>query len=240
VLPGGGASATNSSGGIGTLRVDSVHRAATITGWAIDPRAPKARSAVKLSIDGRAYRVYRTDRARPDVQRFYPTAGPLTGYSITTGVLPAGRHQLCLTRVAEHPGSASVSLGCVAVSFAAPQTRNTKIAKMALSMVGKYAYRSGGTSPATGFDCSGLTSYLYAHNGKAILRTADQQYREFRTIPKSAAKPGDLVFFHSGGGTFHVGVYMGGSMIVAATTPATGIRYQSYTWWSNVTFGTIA
>ena len=122
---------------------------------------------------------------------------------------------------------------------------NTAAAAVAKKLVGD-AYRYGGTTPA-GFDCSGLTQYVYKHSGagKSIQRTADSQYRQFRRIAKSAAKPGDLVFFHDTSSpasyVYHVGVFEGGNDMVAATTPAGGVELQSFTWAGNtVTFGTIS
>src|SRR6201999_3949559 len=75
-------------------------------------------------------------------------------------------------------------------------TWNMVAASLAKKLVGDpYAY--GGTSPA-GFDCSGLTQWVYRHpgHGKVIDRTADDQFRQFKRISHSAARPGDLVFFH--------------------------------------------
>jgi peptidoglycan DL-endopeptidase CwlO len=117
-------------------------------------------------------------------------------------------------------------------------------AKVARKLVGD-RYEYGGTSPA-GFDCSGLTQYVYKHTGggKLIQRTAEEQYREFKRISKSTAQPGDLVFFHDTSNpasyVYHVGVYEGGNNTVAATTPGEGVRLQSFVWAGDtVTFGTI-
>lgn len=122
-------------------------------------------------------------------------------------------------------------------------TFDDQAAALARKLVGdRYVY--GGSSPA-GFDCSGLTQYVYRQTGKSIQRTAEAQYLEFKRIAKSAATPGDLVFFHDtsnpGSPVYHVGVYEGGnSMMVAAATPSQGVVFQSFTWGGNtVTFGTI-
>ena len=105
-------------------------------------------------------------------------------------------------------------------------------------------YVYGGTSPA-GFDCSGLAQYVYRHFGKRIQRTAEEQFLQFRRISKSRAWGGDLVFFHVSSDpnsyVYHVGVYEGGHSMVAATTPAGGVRWESFAWAGNtVTFGTIS
>ena len=117
-----------------------------------------------------------------------------------------------------------------------------KVATYAKRFIGApYVY--GGTSPA-GFDCSGLTQYVYRHFGKRIQRTAEEQFLQFRRISRARAWGGDLVFFHVSSDpnsyVYHVGVYEGGHSMVAATTPAGGVRWESFAWAGNtVTFGTI-
>jgi len=119
---------------------------------------------------------------------------------------------------------------------------NQKAASYAKSFVGKVRYVYGGTSPSTGFDCSGLSHYVYGHFGKAIPRTADAQFRKFRRESRNAAWGGDLVFFHVNSNpssyVYHVGIYEGGNHMVSATNPAGGIKWQTI-WSSYVTFGTI-
>ena len=127
---------------------------------------------------------------------------------------------------------------------AAPVTWNMVAAALAKRTVGD-PYRYGGTSTA-GFDCSGLTQFVYRHagHGKAINRMANDQFRQFKRISHAAARPGDLVFFHDTSNlssyVYHVGVYEGGNNMVAATTPSGGVQLQSFTWAGNtVSFGTI-
>ncbi len=105
-------------------------------------------------------------------------------------------------------------------------------------------YSYGGTTPA-GFDCSGLTLYVYRHFHKNLARTADAQFRQFKRISKSHALPGDLVFFHDssdpGSYVYHVGVYEGGQYMVDAPHSGTTVSWQSFAWAGNtVTFGTIS
>jgi cell wall-associated NlpC family hydrolase len=123
-------------------------------------------------------------------------------------------------------------------------TYNQVAAAVAKRLVGDpYAY--GGTSPA-GFDCSGLTQWVYRHTGggKKIPRMAEDQFHQFRRISHAAAHPGDLVFFHDTSNlssfVYHVGVYEGGNMMVAATVPGEGVQLQSFTWGGDtISFGTI-
>ena len=114
-----------------------------------------------------------------------------------------------------------------------------RIAAYAKTFVGRYPYKWGGDSPQTGFDCSGLTSYIYRQYGKVIPRTAEAQYLAFRKVRNGKAWRGDLVFFHDNKGyVYHVGIYEGGGTLVAAADPHDGIIVETI-WTSAVTFGTI-
>ncbi|MBO0884139.1 MAG: C40 family peptidase [Mycobacterium sp.] len=140
-------------------------------------------------------------------------------------------------------GTMAVSLAFLpGVASAHSLSFNQKVAGYAASFIGRVPYRYGGSSPSTGFDCSGLTSYVYRHYGKSIPRTADAQFRSFRRESASRAWGGDLVFFHVNSNpnsyVYHVGVYEGSHHMVAATHPGGGIRWQTI-WSRNVTFGTL-
>jgi cell wall-associated NlpC family hydrolase len=104
-------------------------------------------------------------------------------------------------------------------------------------------YLYGGTSPA-GFDCSGLTQYVYRHFGRHIQRTAEDQFLESRRISKRDAWGGDLVFFHVDSDpnsyVYHVGIYEGGDDMVAATTSGSDVQWQNFSWAGDtVTYGTL-
>ena len=73
-------------------------------------------------------------------------------------------------------------------------------------------YRWGGTSPRTGFDCSGLMQYAYKSIKVNIPRTAREQYKFTKRIPLSKLQAGDLIFFHTRRTRTrvnHVGLYLG-------------------------------
>jgi cell wall-associated NlpC family hydrolase len=122
-------------------------------------------------------------------------------------------------------------------------TFNQKAAAYAKTLEGiPYVY--GGTTKQ-GFDCSGLTQYVYRHEGKQIVRTSDEQFHQFRAESHSQAQPGDLVFFHDTSNlrsnVYHVGVFEGGDDMVAATHTGSDVQWQSYLWGGNtVSFGTIS
>lgn len=123
-----------------------------------------------------------------------------------------------------------------------PESFDQRAATFVKTMEGvPYVY--GGTSPA-GFDCSGLTQYVYRHLGKNLPRTAQEQFLDSRPISKSKAWGGDLVFFHVDSDpnsyVYHVGIYEGGNDMVAATTYGQGVQWQNFSWAGDtVTFGTI-
>src|ERR1700722_3674680 len=143
-------------------------------------------------------------------------------------------------RELDHP----LALVTKATKASSKETYNQVAAALAKRLVGDpYAY--GGTSPA-GFDCSGLSQWGYRHTGggKPIPRMAEDQFLRFHRVSHAAARPGDLVFFHDtsylGSYVYHVGVYEGGNMMVAATVPGEGVKYQSFAWaGGTVSFGSI-
>jgi cell wall-associated NlpC family hydrolase len=83
-------------------------------------------------------------------------------------------------------------------------------------------YVWGGTSPLRGFDCSGFTQYLARALGVDLPRTAAQQARAGRAIPRdrSLLQPGDILTFGRGGRVTHVGVYVGEGRYVHASSGA--------------------
>lgn len=114
-----------------------------------------------------------------------------------------------------------------------------QIIAIAKSYVGKVRYVDGGASPRTGFDCSGYTQYVYARAKAGKLpHNAEAQWRlnSMHRVSAAHARPGDLVFYRSGGYSYHVAIYAGHHMQYAAATPRDGIRYQQI-WSSDVVYG---
>jgi cell wall-associated NlpC family hydrolase len=93
-------------------------------------------------------------------------------------------------------------------------------------------YSYGGTSPSTGFDCSGFTQYVFGKVGVSLPRTAEAQRQA--TTRVSNPQPGDLVFF--GSPAYHVGIYAGNGMMWDSPRSGKAVALRSI-WSSSVTYG---
>ena len=79
-------------------------------------------------------------------------------------------------------------------------------------------YVYGGTTPS-GFDCSGFTRWVYEHAlGIDLPRTAAEQSALGKSVSMDKLKPGDLLFWGSGSGVYHVGIYAGDGEYIHAST----------------------
>ena len=99
-------------------------------------------------------------------------------------------------------------------------TIGQRAAALAVREVG-VPYRWGGTSPASGFDCSGLVYWAYRRLGVPLPHSSYALYAVGRRVARSRMKAGDLLFFY---GLGHVGIYIGRGRMVHA--PHTGARVQ--------------
>ncbi len=94
-----------------------------------------------------------------------------------------------------------------------------RVVAYAMSKVGD-SYSWGATGPNS-FDCSGLTMRAYAQAGISLPHSSSAQFGSGRHISRGSLQPGDLVFFYSP--IHHVGIYIGGGMIVHAANPGEGV-----------------
>jgi len=90
----------------------------------------------------------------------------------------------------------------------------------------RYVY--GGSSPRTGFDCSGFVRYVYAHFGLTLAHSSYAQFDRGRRVSRGSLRPGDLVFFD---GLGHVGIYMGKGRFIHAPHTGTRVRIETLAGW---------
>ncbi len=99
-----------------------------------------------------------------------------------------------------------------------------------------YPYVWGGSSPSTSFDCSGFVSWVINNcgNGWSVGRqTAEGLRNRCAIIPRSEAKPGDLIFFqgtYNTSGASHVGIYVGSGMMIHCGNPISYASVETSYW----------
>ena len=134
-----------------------------------------------------------------------PLLPPPPGVQAETLAKPAPRHLASARHL-----SASLRFG-------------KRIVKYAKHLVGvPYVY--GGSSPRSGFDCSGFVRYVYAHLGVSLPHSSYADFGLGRRVSRAGLRPGDLVFFH---GLGHVGIYVGAGKFIHAPHTGTRVSYST-------------
>ena len=116
-------------------------------------------------------------------------------------------------------------------AITAPSETQTESLSQGMSIVSeasKYMgipYRWGGTSPLTGFDCSGFVQFIFRHTLNIKLpRMPVDMSRLGSRVSREELAPGDLVFFNTRGGKFtHVGIYVNDAQFIHAPMPGTRV-----------------
>lgn len=88
-----------------------------------------------------------------------------------------------------------------------------------------YSYVYGGTTPSTGFDCTGFTYYVYNSCGYSLSRICSEQASTGTAVSKENLQAGDLLLFNNGsnGSIGHVGIYIGGGNFIHAANSRRGV-----------------
>ena len=142
------------------------------------------------------------DQASRDTDRAPRTTTPDPNDASTSPERSSGDKDTNSSPVPDSGGSAS-NRGRIAVAYA-------------LSKVGN-SYVAGGAGPSV-FDCSGLTLAAWRQAGVSLPHYSKAQYGVTRRVSRSELRPGDLLFYF-GSGAHHVGMYIGGGMMVHAANP---------------------
>jgi peptidoglycan DL-endopeptidase CwlO len=104
-----------------------------------------------------------------------------------------------------------------------PSSRGARVVAIAQRYLGT-PYQWGGESPRTGFDCSGFVYYVFSRVGVTLPRVVSAQYRSGKPVPRSALRPGDIVFFD---GLGHDGIYVGGGKFIHSPHTGDVVKFSS-------------
>ncbi|MFJ8664460.1 C40 family peptidase [Streptomyces sp. NPDC093600] len=135
----------------------------------------------------------------------------------------AERTTLSASASSDSSGSRSYSADTQVASGSA-----AAIVAFARAQVGD-AYVSGGTGPNS-WDCSGLVQASYRQAGIDLPRVSSSQSSMGTSVSLSNLQPGDILYWGSRSGSYHVAIYVGGGMYVGAQNPSTGVVERSLDW----------
>ncbi len=88
-------------------------------------------------------------------------------------------------------------------------------------------YRSGGSAPTSGFDCSGFTSWVFEQVGVNLPRSSGEQFSVGKAIPVTDLKKGDLVFFRRKKRISHVGIYVKNGSFIHSPRPGSAVKVSN-------------
>ena len=153
-------------------------------------------------------------------------AGSLIGAGTTSAAAPA---PAAAPTTVTAPAVELTLVASTTTAAAKQQAKRNKIIAEAKKHIGK-PYRYAASGPKR-FDCSGYTMYVYRKAiGKKLPHKANSQRRYGKWIPKSQAKPGDLLIFKSGGYGYHAAIYAGGKYMYDSPRP--GKKVGKHKIWS--------
>lgn len=135
------------------------------------------------------------------------------------------RSQQVQARFTGDAGHTADRSGVASVTVRPKVTFGQRVVAEARAQRGK-PYRYGAAGPGS-FDCSGLTMYVFRHFHRSLPHNAAAQYDAVRHVARSNKRLGDLIFFRSGGGIYHVGIFAGSGRMWAAPHTGDHVRLES-------------
>lgn len=207
-----------------------------LQGWALDPASSSRSIRVLVYVDHRIRGRFLANRRRADVNRAIHVRGD-HGFAVT---VPRPASALLVQVRAQGASGSTRQLrqGSATLATLPPRSSaGTRIVAQARKYLGvRYVY--GGSSPSTGFDCSGYVRWVYQHAHVAtLIHNAEAQRHQVRHISRRSARPGDLIFYMSGKHAYHVAIYAGRNRQYAAPAPGQRVKIETI-WSSAIRFGT--
>ncbi|MCX2180986.1 C40 family peptidase [Streptomyces sp. SKN60] len=132
------------------------------------------------------------------------------------------------TTLSAKSSSSSDSVGSSSSSSQVATGSAAAIVAFAKAQVGD-AYVSGGTGPNS-WDCSGLVQAAYRQAGIDLPRISYDQSSMGTSVSLSNLQPGDILYWGSRSGSYHVAIYVGGGKYVGAQNPSTGVVERDLDW----------
>jgi cell wall-associated NlpC family hydrolase len=136
--------------------------------------------------------------------------------------------QPLIPELASAPASPAAPIPVVS----APPAKYGGVVGIAMQYLG-IPYLYGGSTPSTGFDCSGFIMYVYAKVGVSLPHNAAAQYGYGTPVDRSQLQPGDLVFFN---GLGHNGIYIGGGNFIHSPHTGDVVKISSISGWYSSTW----
>lgn len=193
-----------------------------VTGIVDDATWAAARSAARTAADPAAATAVGAAATVPAA----PAVDDVPAGDVPAGEEPAGEEPASDDEAATDDGGDGTAL------------LRKEIIAIAASLRG-IPYVAGGTTPGSGFDCSGFTSYVFRKAiGMTLPRVSRDQYAFGDPISRAEARVGDLVFMHRGGYIHHVSIYAGDGMVWHSPRPGGSVSKVPI-WTSSVYFARV-
>ncbi|MFB7591197.1 C40 family peptidase [Streptomyces sp. NPDC056169] len=183
-------------------------------------RAEKARAEAEAKAQAEQERKDAEERASRDAARTQLSTTSTSNSSSGSGVSDSGSGSGSSSDSGSSTGSSTETQ--------APSGTAAAIVAFARAQIGD-AYVMGGTGPNS-WDCSGLVQAAYAQAGIDLPRISGDQSSRGTSVSLSNLQPGDVLYWGSRSGSYHVAIYVGGGKYVGAQNPSTGVVERSLDW----------